>query len=65
MRTKGSCRFAAYYKIERFDHRIAAWRPIQKTFPSVELAELFAKGTGYDSYRILRIDEKGVELHNQ
>jgi len=62
MRTKGSCQFAAYYKVERYDERISVWKPIQRSFPSKELAEQFANGTGYEKTRIMHITEKGVGI---
>jgi len=62
MRKKGSCQFAPYYKVERYDERIGAWKPIQKSFPSKDLAEQFANGTGYEKTRIMQITEKGVEI---
>jgi hypothetical protein len=65
MRTKGSCRFAAYYKVERYDDKIGAWRPIQKSFPTQKAAETFAAGTGYAMWRLLRVTEKGVEIDFQ
>tara|TARA_R110000868_G_scaffold278748_2_gene538864 strand:- start:1422 stop:1613 length:192 start_codon:yes stop_codon:yes gene_type:complete len=63
MRTKGSCQFDPYYKVERYDERIGAWRPIQKTFPSADLANHFA--LGYAKARIMRFSEKGVEIYQQ
>jgi hypothetical protein len=62
MRTKGSCRFEAYYKIERFDDRIGAWRPIQKAFPDLKSAKEFAGKTGYRDQRFLKISELGMEV---
>ena len=34
MRTKGSCRFAAYYKVQFYEDAQLAWKDIQKTHPS-------------------------------
>jgi hypothetical protein len=60
MRTKGSCRFEAYYKAEVFDPRIAAFRPIQKSYASEQLArESFPKGK---TCRVVKTTEKGKEI---
>jgi len=36
MRTKGSCRFEAYFKAQFYDPMPGAWRDIQKAFPTEE-----------------------------
>jgi hypothetical protein len=62
MRTKGSCRFEAYYKIEHYDNRFCVWRVIQKSFSSAAAAEAFAIGTGYEKTRVIKITEKGIKI---
>jgi len=62
MRTKGSCRFAAYYKVEHYDQRFCVWRVIQKAFDSITAAESFAIGAGYEKTRVIKITEKGIEI---
>lgn len=60
MRTKGSCRFAAYYKVEWYDRAIMSWRVIQKAYPT----ELEAKANykkGYEC-RLVKTTEKGKEI---
>jgi len=60
MRTKGSCRFAAYYKIEVFDPKISAFKPIQKSYQNEELARRsFPKGK---TCRIIKTTEQGKEI---
>jgi hypothetical protein len=60
MRTKGSCRFAAYYKVETFDPRISAFRPVQKSYPSEELARAaFPQGK---TCRIVKTTPEGKEI---
>ena len=41
MRTKGSCRFAPYYKVEWYDATALCWRVIQKAFSTEEQRFLF------------------------
>ena len=60
MRTKGSCKFEPYYKVEKYNELICAWNPIQKVFPSKEQAEHFASTKGYTKTRVLKFTEKGV-----
>lgn len=61
MRTKNSCRFEAYYKIEHYDHRFCVWKVIQKTFKTIDEAQKFAEGTGYEKTRIMQVTEKGIQ----
>jgi hypothetical protein len=58
MRTKGSCRFAAYYKIETYDERRCCWRPLQKAFPTYSEADQ-ARPSG--KTRIMKCDGKNFE----
>lgn len=59
MRTKGSCRFAAYYKIQFWRADALSWQDIQKSFPTPADARAFAKGTGYEKTRVMEITDKG------
>jgi hypothetical protein len=62
MRTKGSCKFDAYYKVEWRDEKIGAWRPIQKSFATQEAAAQFAKTTKHALCRLISISEKGLKV---
>ena len=64
MRTKGSCQFKPYYKVERWDEAMMVWRPIQKTFGSITSAELLAVSTGYIKCRVIKMTETGMEIVN-
>lgn len=60
MRTKNSCRFTEYYKIEYYDERFFVWRPIQKAHSTQEIAvSLMPKNK---KCRLLKITEKGIEI---
>ena len=60
MRTQGSCRFEPYYKLEWRDESIGAWRPIQKSFPTINLAKA-AQKVG-KIWRIIERSEKGTRV---
>ena len=60
MRTKGSCRFAAYYKVETYDPRLCVWRVIQKSHATIESAKS-AMPKGKQS-RIIKMSESGMEV---
>jgi len=38
MRTRGSARFSAYYKVQEYDPRSAVWVDVQKSYPTLEAA---------------------------
>jgi len=38
MRTRGSARFAPYYKVQEFDPRSAVWVDVQKSYATPEAA---------------------------
>jgi hypothetical protein len=38
MRTRGSARFAPYYKVQEYDPRSAVWMDVQKAHPTLEAA---------------------------
>jgi hypothetical protein len=58
MRTKGSCRFEAYFKLEKWDDRLLVWKPIQKAFPTIQLAK-DARPKG--KTRIMECSETGIK----
>jgi hypothetical protein len=60
MRTKGSCRFAAYYKVEWRDERMGVWKVIQKSHASRDEAELSMPSGKV--CRVIKISEKGMEV---
>jgi hypothetical protein len=55
-RTAGSCRFDPYYKLEWYDHRIGAWRPLQRSFAT--FAEAEAARTKNKVWRIFEVTEE-------
>lgn len=59
-RRSGSCRFSNYYKLEWFDCSICVWRPIQRTYATIELAEK-AKFEGR-TWRMFQISETDRRL---
>ena len=58
MRTKGSYRFEAYYKLEKYDDRKCCWTPIQKPFPSFTDAD---KARPKGKTRVMRVEGKRFE----
>lgn len=56
-RTKGSCRFADYYKLEWLDTTIGAYRPLQKRFASLLEARTACQAS--KSWRIYKVSESG------
>ena len=57
MRTKGSCRFAAYYKVQYYEDSQLAWKDIQKTHPTEKEAQTnFIAGK---KCRVIEVTEKG------
>jgi hypothetical protein len=57
MRTKGSCRFAAYYKVQFWNETSLAWHDIQKSHPTRKAAEsAFIDGR---KCRVMEITTKG------
>jgi hypothetical protein len=56
-RTAGSCRFDPYYKLEWYDPRIGAWRPLQRSFAT--FAEAEAARTKSKVWRIFEVTENG------
>lgn len=60
MRTRGSVRFAPYYKLEVWDRIRLAWRPVQKEYPTEEGARA-AMPAGQEA-RVLEVTEHGRRL---
>lgn len=58
MRTKGSSRFAPYFKVQ-FRNALDAWQDIQKAFSTEEEAR--AAFLPFKQCRIMRITEDGRE----
>lgn len=57
MRTKGSCRFAPYYKVQWYDAASLCWRDVQKAHTSPESARAnFIPGK---QCRVMQITERG------
>ncbi len=60
MRTKGSCRFAPYYKIQ-FRNEFLAWQDIQQSFTTAAAAKQhFPPGK---VCRVMEITERGRMPH--
>jgi hypothetical protein len=59
-RRSGSCRFSPYYKLEWFDASLCVWRPLQKAFPTIALADA-AKAAGR-KWRTFEVSEAGRRL---
>jgi hypothetical protein len=59
MRTKGSCRFAAYYKVQVWNDRQLSWSDIQKQHPTEDQARNhFINGA---KCRVMMVTENGRE----
>lgn len=59
-RRSGSCRFSNYYKLEWFDAALCVWRPMQRTFATIALAEK-AKSKGR-KWRMFEVSETERKL---
>jgi hypothetical protein len=57
MRTRGSARFAPYYKVQEYDPRSAVWIDVQKAHPTAEAARA-AFVAGRDC-RVIEVTERG------
>lgn len=58
MRTRGSVRFATYYKLQWFDEMNMAWRDIQRQYPSAEEAARDISGQRR-TWRLMEITMQG------
>jgi hypothetical protein len=60
MRTKGSCRFTAYYKVQFFDDKNLTWKDVQKAHPSEKDARAnFISGK---TCRVMEVSEAGRRI---
>lgn len=59
-RKRGSCRFAPYYKLEWYDTLWSVWRPLQRAFATIALAN-GAKAKG-SKWRVFEVSETGRKL---
>lgn len=59
-RKSDSCRFDPYYKMEWFDHNMFVWRPMQKSFNSIEQAK--AAQSKHKTWRIFEVSESGRRI---
>ena len=57
MRTRGSARFAPYYKVQEYNPRSAVWVDVQRAHPTPEAARAACR-PGARS-RIMEITERG------
>lgn len=57
MRTKASCRFSAYYKVQWYDASSLCWRDVQKAHASASEAQAaFLRGK---QCRVMEVSEAG------
>ena len=57
MRTKGSCRFAPYFKVQFYEEHNLAWKDVQKQHPDEASArKAFPAGK---QCRVMAVTEKG------
>jgi hypothetical protein len=57
MRTKGSARFAPYYKVQRWEERTLSWRDVQRSHPTPEAARAaYPPGA---RCRVMEVTEQG------
>ena len=59
-RVQGSCRFDTYYKLEWRDETLGVWRPVQKSFATIELAKGAQKAG--KTWRVIERSEKGTRV---
>ena len=57
MRTKGSCKFDPYFKLEFWNPRAVAWSPMQRQF-ATEFDAMAAVKRG--KFRIMTVTETGI-----
>lgn len=57
MRTRGSVRFAPYYKVQVFENYCTAWVDVQKAHPTAEAARKAAPTDKH--WRIMHITDRG------
>jgi hypothetical protein len=57
MRTRGSCIFEPYFKVQFWEKSAMAWKDVQKAHPTV--AEAFNAAPANVSFRIVTVSEKG------
>jgi hypothetical protein len=63
MRTKGSCRFEAYYKLEKWDSRRMCWKAIQRPYKTAQEARDTL--TPVEAYRLLEVTESGYTIKEE
>ena len=57
MRTRGSARFAPYYKVQEYDLRSAVWIDVQKAHPTLSAARsAYRPGV---RCRVMEVTERG------
>jgi hypothetical protein len=59
-RQQNSCRFSTYYKLEWFDVMLSVWRPLQKSFETIELA--MKARCQNKKWRIFEVSESGRKI---
>jgi hypothetical protein len=57
MRTRGSARFAPYYKVQWWDARACAWIDVQRAHPTLEATRAACRPSV--RCRIMEITERG------
>lgn len=56
MRSRGSCRFEPYFKVQFYDQRAAAWKDIQRSHPTESGARAAAP---VGVFRLVTVSESG------
>jgi hypothetical protein len=57
MRTRGSARFAPYYKVQEYDSRPAVWIDVQKAHPTPKAARAAYRPGA--RCRVIEVTERG------
>lgn len=60
MRTKGSCRFEPYFKVEVWHPLLLCWRPVPKSWPTAVQAE---RNKPEGKTRVMKITENGIQIY--
>jgi hypothetical protein len=58
-RIKGSCRFAPYYKVQRFDARLCVWRDLKQQHATLASAQASFSG---GKCRAMRVTMEGRDV---
>lgn len=63
MRRKGSAQFEPYYKLDRFDPVMSCWRPVGRSYPTLDAAQRAVRVIDDGAkYRVLEVTMHGKTL---